>query len=291
MKNSESALFQNFLSLNDFSTHTIKAITHDYQKWIAWFEQINEEQYSSQRVTIRDVTDFRKHLREERCQAVATVNRCLVTLRRYFQFLAEKEVIETNPAKGVKELRRTPTAPKAISRAAVRRLLREATVREDHRASAILGLFVFCGLRISEVSALKLGDIDLTERRGSLLVRHGKHNKERLVPVPIEARRMLESYLVSRPPAETDYIFVGRGLKPLGIDGVRYTIQKYGVAIGLDLHPHALRHTFATQYLEANNNDLVGLAQILGHESIQTTSRYTQRGELQLSAASALVSF
>lgn len=291
MPNSESSLFKNFLSVNDFSDHTIKAITHDYQKWIEWFERINEEQYSSQRVTIRDVTDFRKHLREERGQAVATVNRCLVTLRRYFQFLAKKEVIETNPAKGVKELRRTPTAPKAIERSAVRRLLREATVREDHRAAAILGLFVFCGLRISEVSLLKLGDIGLTERRGSLVVRHGKHGKERVVPVPIEVRRMLVSYLASRPAAETDYIFVGRGLKPLGIDGVRYTVRKYGVAIGLELHPHALRHTFATQYLEANNNDIVGLAQILGHESIQTTSRYTQRGESQLSEASEMVTF
>lgn len=291
MSNSESSLFKNFLSVNDFSDHTVKAITHDFQKWVGWFERIYEVEYESSRVTIGDVTDFRKHLREERGQAVATVNRCLTSLRRYFQFLAEKEVIETNPAKGVKELRRIPTAPKAIDRSAVRRLLREATVRKDHRAAAILGLFVYGGLRISEVSLLKLGDIDLTERRGSLLVRHGKHNKERLVPVPIEARRMLESYLVSRPPADTDYIFVGRGLKPLGIDGVRYTVQKYGITIGLDLHPHALRHTFATQYLEANNNDLVGLAQILGHESIQTTSRYTQRCESQLYEASEMVSF
>ena len=291
MKNSENALFQNFLSVNDFSDHTIKAITHDYQKWVGWFERINEESYESTRVTIRDVTDFRKHLREERGQAVATVNRCLVTLRRYFQFLAEKEVIETNPAKGVKELRRTPTAPKAIGRSAVRRLLREATVREDHRAAAILGLFVYGGLRISEVSFLKLGDLDLTERRGSLLVRYGKNNKERMVPVPIEARRMLLGYLESRPPADTDCIFVGRGLKPLGIDGVRYTVRKYGVAIGLELKCHSLRHTYATEFLSENNNDLVGLAQILGHESIQTTSRYTQRGESQLSEASEMVTF
>lgn len=291
ISNSESSLFQNFLGVNDFSDHTIKAITHDFQKWVGWFERINEESYESTRVTIRDMTDFRKHLREERGQAIATVNRALVSLRRYFQFLVEKEVIETNPAKGVKELRRTPTAPKAIERSAVKRLLREATVREDHRASAILGLFVFCGLRISEVSVLKIGDVDLTERHGTLTVRHGKHNKERTVPVPVEARRMLMDYLSSRPPADTDRIFIGRGLKQLGIDGVRYTVEKYGIAIGLDIHPHALRHTFATQYLEANNNDLVGLAQILGHESIQTTSRYTQRGESQLSRASELVSF
>ncbi len=291
MSKSESVLFANFLSVNDFSDHTFKALGHDFKKWVVWFELINEEEYESRRVTIRDVTDFRKHLREERGQAVATVNRALVTLRRYFQFLVEREVIESNPTKGVKELRRTPIAPQAIERAAIRRLLREAFVREDHRSSAILGLFVFCGLRLSEVAALQIGDIDLTERRGSLVVRHGKHNKERTVPVPIQSRRMLMDYLMSRPPADVDCLFIGRGIKPLGIDGVRYTVEKYGIAIGLDIHPHALRHTFATQYLEANNNDLVGLAQILGHENIQTTSRYTQRGQSQLSASSELIAF
>lgn len=291
MSKSESVLFANFLSVNDFSSLTIKALRHDFKKWVAWFEQINEEQYSSQMVTIRDVTDFRKYLREEREQSVATVNRCLVTLRRYFQCLVEAEVIEANPAKGVKELRRTPAAPKAIEWSAIRRFLREASFRSDHRTSAILGLFVCCGLRISEVALLKLGGINLTERSGWLTVRHGKQNKERAVPVPVQARRMLMDYLGSRPPADTDRIFIGRGLKPLGIDGVRYTVEKYGIAIGLDIHPHALRHTFATQYLAANNNDLVGLAQILGHENIQTTSRYTQRGESQLSAGSELVSF
>ncbi len=102
---------------------------------------------------------------------------------------------------------------------------------------------------------------------------------------------MLLDYLASRLPANTGHIFIGRGIKPLGIDGVRYTVEKYGIAIGLDVHPHALRHSLATQYLNANNNDLVGLVQILGHENIQTTSRYTQRGESQLSAASELVSF
>jgi len=291
MSDSESILFVKFLSVNDFTASTTKALGHDFQKWVGWFEKINEERYESSRVTIRDVTDFRKHLREERGQAVATVNRCLVTLRRYFQFLVEREVIEANPAKGVKELRRTPAAPQAIERSAIRRLLREASVRDDHRASAILGIFVFCGLRISEVAALQIGDVDLTERRGSLTVRHGKQLKERSLPVPIQARRMLMDYLGSRPPADTDRIFIGRGLKPLGIDGVRYTVEKYGIAIGLDIHPHALRHTFATQYLEANNNDLVGLAQILGHENIQTTSRYTQRGESQLSAASEMICY
>jgi integrase/recombinase XerC len=291
MTNTESSLFANFLEVNDFSSNSRIAHAHDFKKWVSWFESVNEEEYDSRRVSLRDVTDFRAYLRDERGQAVATVNRCLVTLRRYFTFLAQEEVIPSNPASKVKELRRTPTTPKAIDRAVVRRMLREATVRDDHRALAILGLFVYCGLRLSEVAALQLGHLDLSERRGAVLVRHGKHNRERTVPIPIESRRLLLDYLSRRPPIENDRVFVGAGCRPLGADGVRYIVEKYGLAVGIKLNPHALRHTFATEYLAANNNDLVGLAQLLGHESIQTTSRYTQRGEDKLAMASEQVQF
>lgn len=66
MSDSESVLFVKFLSVNDFTASTTKALGHDFQKWVGWFEQINNEKYNSKRVTIRDITDFRKHLREER---------------------------------------------------------------------------------------------------------------------------------------------------------------------------------------------------------------------------------
>ncbi|CAE7760073.1 xerC [Symbiodinium sp. CCMP2592] len=291
MNDFESSLFARFLNENDFAAKTQEAFASDFKKWVGYFEGVYSDEYDSRVVTLRDVTDFRTHLREERGQAVATVNRCLVTLRRYFSFLAQEEVITQNPAAKVKELRRTPSAPKAIDRTTIRRMIREAIVREDVRASSILSLFVYCGLRLSEVAMLKLGDIDLSERRGMLVVKHGKNNKERAVPVPTEARRHLLEYLGCRPPVESDRVYIGQGCKPLGTDGVRYLVEKYGLSVGIKLHPHALRHSFATEFLAANNNDLVGLAQILGHESIQTTSRYTQRGHTQLAASSEQVRF
>jgi len=291
MNDFESSLFARFLDENDFAVKTQEAFASDFKKWVSYFEGVYGDEYDSRVVTLRDVTDFRTQLREERGQAVATVNRCLVTLRRYFSFLAQEEVIAHNPAAKVKELRRTPSAPKAIDRTTIRRMIRESIVREDIRASSILSLFVYCGLRLSEVAMLKLGDIDLSERRGMLIVKHGKNNKERAVPVPAEARQHLLEYLGCRPPVESDRVFIGQGCKPLGPDGVRYIVEKYGLSVGIKLHPHALRHSFATEFLAANKNDLVGLAQILGHESIQTTSRYAQRGHSQLAASSEQVRF
>jgi len=291
MNDFETSLFSRFLNENDFAIKTREAFASDFKKWVSYFERVYGEGYDSRTVTLRDVTDFRSHLREERGQAVATVNRCLVTLRRYFSFLAQEEVIAQNPAAKVKELRRTPSAPKSIDRTTIRRMIRESIVREDVRASSVLSLFVYCGLRLSEVAMLKLGDVDLSERRGMLVVKHGKNNKERAVPVPAEARGHLTEYLACRPPVESDRVYIGQGCKPLGPDGVRYLVEKYGLAVGYHITPHRLRHSFSTEFLAANNNDLVGLAQILGHESIQTTSRYTQRGQSQLAASSEQVRF
>lgn len=200
MTTASHAFFEQFIEVNDFSHNTVKALYLDFAKFLKWFESANEEQYEDDRVTPRDIADFRRHLREDRRQAVATVNRCLVTLRRYFNFLLQRQVIKTNPAEGVKELRRVIGPPKAIERSKTRKLLREATVRNDHRSLAVLSIMLYCGLRVGEVAALELADIDLGEQGGSLRVRNGKGGKERTVPLPVEARKAIRQYFDVRPP-------------------------------------------------------------------------------------------
>ena len=131
---------------------------------------------------------------------MASVNRCLVTIRRWFDWLVRHGHVQMNPAKQVKELRRQPLAPKGLDRADVRRLLREVELRQDVRAGAIFSLMLYTGCRVSDLVNLELADLMLGERSGTVVFRLGKGSKQRSVPLPLPARRAVQAYLETRPP-------------------------------------------------------------------------------------------
>ena len=286
----EAALVAQFLAEHDFAANTRKAIIGDLRKFARWFSAANKEPFVVSRVTVRDVADFRDQGRRNSSWSVSAINRCLVTLRGFFGWLVANGHLPSNPAKPVKELRRQMLAPKGLERDRVRRLLREVELRQDVRAGAIFSLFLWTGARVSDLVALELHDIVLGERSGSATFRLGKGNKQRTVPLPLPARRALQAYLETRPHIDSDRVFVGeRG--PLTDKGVRALCDKYSALCGFKLHPHLLRHTMAHQFLDDNPGDLVALAQILGHENLNTTKRYVQRTEQQLGEACERLSY
>ena len=269
-----------FLTAHDFSPHTRRAFKSDLAKFVKWFETANGERFDPTRVTVRDIADFRDHLSRVRRQAISTVNRALVAVRRFLAHLMRSGGIPGNPADAVNELRRMPTVPKGLPPPEVRKVMREVELRGDTRAFAILTVMLFGGLRVGDVVELELSDVEITPRSGQIICRRGKGNKQRIVLLPLEARRAMSKYLECRPPTGDQKLFVGeRG--PLTDDGVRAICSKYSACSGVFFTPHVLRHTFAHRFLD-NGGDLASLAQILGHESLTTTAIYTKRNQAEL---------
>ncbi len=280
----DESLAGRFLDEQDYSPHTRRAFQSDLNNFIRWFREANRESFKVTRVTTGDIITFRDTLRREQGLSVSTVNRSLVALRSFFNWLVEGDHIATNPTKKVKELRRQQLSPKGLERSQVRKLLREVELRGDHRANAIFHVFLFTGCRVGDLVHINLSDLTIEERSGKITFRNGKANKERTVPLPLFARQAVNNYLTVRPESESKNLFCGqRG--PLTDRGVRDLCNRYSDICGFKIHPHLLRHTMAKKFLEDSGNDLVSLAQILGHESLNTTARYTKRGEDQLAAA------
>jgi integrase/recombinase XerC len=286
----EATLFAQFLDAHDLSPNTRRAFAQDMRKFAGWFTTANREPFTMKRVTVRDITDFRDHLRREQGQAVSTVNRALVTLRRFFGWLMEQGHVPANPAKSVKELKRQQLAPKGLDREQVRRLLREVELRQDIRANAIFHVLLYTGCRVADLVNLELNDVMLGDRSGSVVFRFAKGRKQRSVPLPLLARRALQAWLDVRPSVASSNVFVGeRGA--LTERGIRALCDKYSAICGFKIFPHLMRHTMAHRFLADNGNDLVSLAQILGHENLNTTKRYVQRTEGQLAEASERLQF
>ena len=211
--------------------------------------------------------------------SAVTMRRKIAAVRSLFRFLIRQGVVEANMAK----LIQTPKAPKmlphVLTAEQVNGLIDQigaGKLERPHLARdlAIFELLYGCGVRISELVGLNLGDIDLNERW--ILVR-GKGKKERQVPFGKKAAAAIDRYLPDRhgKPDQTALFLNHRGGR-LTDRGARDIVKLYSTVLAGDssLHPHALRHAFATHLL-SDGADLRAIQELLGHATLSTTQKYT----------------
>jgi integrase/recombinase XerC len=232
-------------------------------------------------ITPSTIRKFLAHLHKR--NAKTSISRKRAALNSFFAFLIKEGVTASNPVRTISAPKPDKVIPTFLSVDEIFALI-EKTGQETPlrcRDRAILEVMYSCGLRVSEVVGLNVEDVDLVE--GFIKVR-GKGDKERLVPVGSKARDAIKAYVTARhapmksarEPEKYQALFLNNRNGRLTTRSIGRLIKKYAhqASFFRPIHPHAIRHTFATHLLNAGA-DLRAIQELLGHSSLSTTQKYT----------------
>lgn len=264
--------FEAWLIETDKSAKTVKNYTADVRQFADWCAG-KGILFNAGDIISRDLIQFREYLQRDR--KPATVNRKIVSLKQFFAWATDQQLISRDPARPVKLVKQEANAPKHLSEREEKALIRAVEKYGTVRDRTIIVLMLNTGLRAAEVCGLLKRDVEINPRSGSVMVRSGKGNKARQIPLNVTARAALTEYF-EKEPHEADYLFPAiRGNRPLDVRGLGYLLEKYSRFANISkITPHDLRHRFAYQ-----TNKQAGLEitrRLLGHKNIQTTTIYTE---------------
>ena len=266
--------YRRFLKRKNCSKHTLRNYMNTLKQFILWVD------VSIEQVTHKTVLSFMDHLLDKRLKP-KTINCYLNSIRGFYEYLIEEEQLPiSHPVKRGYSLRLSRPLPRYLRDEDVPRLF---NVIRSKRDRAMFMLMLRCGLRVDEVSKLTMAALDLP--RSQLFVYEGKGVKDRVVYLSNDAYKILVQYLKARSSSRAKRVFLiekGRFKgKPIQVRGIQHRMQHYAQIVGLKVSCHQLRHTMATQLLNADA-DLVTIQDLLGHTRIKTTQRYCQVSNLKV---------
>ena len=259
------------LENKNFSANTVKSYRADLQEFTDYLSK--RKQNTLETFTSPVIRSFLASLPQD--YARNTVLRKIAALRSLAAFLLRQGKLARNPFKLLPAPKREKLLPKFLTLPETDRLINAAgNTHFAARDKALFELMYSSGLRRSEVTGLKIRDVDFFNGVVRVL---GKGNKERLVPVTDEALYAIKYYLSTRPnPQPQDALFLNAHGKPLTGDGLAFIFKNTAIAAHLarKVTPHSLRHSFATHLLN-NGCDLRSLQEMLGHKTLAATQVYT----------------
>ncbi|PUA40655.1 recombinase XerC [Paenibacillus elgii] len=269
--------FEAHLRSKDRSENTISCYLRDVLQFVAWYR--SKTAYGLDKLIELDGVEYKKHL-QTGDQSITTINRKIASINVFCLWMLKQDYIKE------------PIHIEAVRNKVIRQYkgledrdlwkLRNEIHRMGNRMHiCMIELLIGTGIRVSELVGIRLKDIELSDRKGTLKV-FGKGNSFRTIPINKDVRKALARYIEIRPDNESEFLFIGqRGA--LERNAINLILKKYGDRIQVKVTPHMLRHTLA--YRLVKTTPLTTIQQILGHDHVSTTNIYTLTTEQDMEMA------
>jgi len=279
------------LQREDFAVATVRGYRYDLRHFQAWHDAIQGNAVVVERLTEFDLIAYRQAMIAAGNRPT-TVNRRLDALRHLCRWAQRTGAMAADIARNLRRIRLPRNRqPLGLLDTEVHAMLRAAGASTHglaRRNYALVQLMLQTGLRVGEVAALRIADVTLRDRSGGVHVRHGKGLKDREVPLNATARRAVKQYLDERPGVVASApLFLSGRESALPVRSIQAGIAGLARRARLSrirVSAHTLRHTFALAFLRDNPGKLVELANLLGHDSLDTTALYTRSSRDDLAA-------
>ena len=292
--------FKTVLIEQDCAKLTVRGYVADLRLFRVWFEQTNGEAFCMEIITPSDLREYRQYLIGVERRKPATINRKLAAISRLMKWAMDTGWIDRNPLENIHLVSQEKPGPRYLDKKeqyalqrAIEKDLQVSRMRYPKRwltrlRDASLVIFLLhTGLRLNEALTLELGDIQLAERKGQVLVRQGKGGRARTVPLNVDARKALQDWLAVRPGSGR-HIWTqveGESSDELSSRSVQRVLARIGQDAGLEhLTPHVCRHTFAKNLVDSGVG-LEKVAALLGHSNLNTTRIYVTPNQKDLEQA------
>jgi site-specific recombinase XerD len=274
-------LFLRALQGQNYSPKTLRAYGDDLHQFLGWVEQNRVDWDIPTRFSRGDIEGFMQYLAAQRMTGVTRVRK-LAAIRKFFAFLEENSILAANPAHTVKGARREEKEPTILYKEQYKALLYEAS--DNIRDYAIIQTFLQTGIRLSELTNLRVEDVDVEHR--ILTVRQGKGKKDRQIPLVDDVVKALRNYLRYRNTqliVDDEILFLAKNGTSLNVSTVKYTVAKYVKKAGIrkKVSVHTLRHTFGAHKADKNMS-LATLQEVMGHKKKETTLKYIHLAKTNL---------
>jgi site-specific recombinase XerD len=278
------ALYGSYLTESGLSQLTVKGYVADLKHLASWLAREGGAVLGARE---KDIRAYRADLVTAKAHPATTVNRRLQAIRKFFRYALESGLVDADPSAGIKLLPQAKSGvPRGLEQSEVESLLetvRDGGLRLARRDYAIIQVMLQTGIRVGELTRLRLTDVQLSDNSGVLVVRGRGISSEREIPLNSSVRKAISAYLAERAGSDSDHLFLSAKGRPLSARSVQRLVRSHADGAGLEgVSTFTLRQTYGQQLLR-DTGDLSLVARLMGHKRLESAIKYILPGQEDLS--------